>query len=470
MRLSDIISLGKHYLFLGIVFAVAFALFILLGYFVVYKKIYKGEKKITKGMLIWFIVFVCYLVVVIGATMLSRGSGYKNAKIQALFYSYKEAWNSFKAREWRNIILNILLFVPLGVLLPMGLKRFKSFWKTYLAGFLLTLGIESLQLFLKKGIFELDDILNNTIGAMIGYGCFAMIILIIALIRGKQKYIKRTILFQLPLIIVFLAFSMIFITYAKQDLGNLSISYISRLDKDKLTVNSDEKYSTSQASMAAYKIKQYSVDETHQFTEKFFNYIGDTIDESRTDIYDETAVYYSVGGYSFWMDYRGGTYSFTDFNTTFADPAIYTEPEATEEDIKSALERYEIELPDGVEFSDDGDRNYTFTANDIIINGTLYDGKLSCKYYENGKIGDIRANILRCEYYKEFDIISEEDAYKRIEDGKFNINSNSDKLNIKTGQVTIQYRTDTKGYYQPIYIFEANVNEESTKISIPAIE
>lgn len=470
MRISDIISLGKQYLFLGIVFAVILTLCILLGYLVGYKKIFKGEKKITKGMLIWFIIFVCYLVVVIGATMLSRGSWYENTKIQPLFYSYIEAWNNFEPREWRNIILNMLLFVPLGFLLPMGIKRFRVFWKIYFVGFLLTLGIETLQLLLKRGVFELDDILNNTIGATIGYGCFALITLIISLIKGKQKYVKRTIIFQLPLFIVIVSFAMIFITYAKQDLGNLSFAYITKVDEENLTVDSDEKYSTSQESLAVYKTKQYSREETYPFAEKFFNSIGDTIDKSRTDLYDETAVYYSVGGYSFWMDYRDGTYSFTDFDTIYAEPIINTESDATEEDIKSALEQYGIELPDGVDFSNDGDGKYTFTANEIITNGTMYDGTFSCQYYENGKMGSISGDILQCEYYKRFDIISEEDAYKMIEEGKFNIYSNSDKLNIKIGQVTIQYMTDTKGYYQPIYVFGADVNGDNTEINIPAIE
>lgn len=35
-------------------------------------------------------------------------------------------------------------------------------------GFFVTLSVESLQFFLHKGMFELDDIFNNTIGILIG--------------------------------------------------------------------------------------------------------------------------------------------------------------------------------------------------------------------------------------------------------------------------------------------------------------
>lgn len=337
-------------------------------------------------------------------------------------------------------------------------------------GFLLTLGLETLQLLLKRGVFELDDILNNMIGAMIGYSCFAMIILIVSLLKGKQKDVKRTLALQMPLIIMIASFTTIFATYANQELGNLSIAYIKKVDADNLTVDSDEKYNTNQESLTVYKTKQYSQEETYQFAKKFFDSIGDTIDESRTDLYDETAIYYSVGGDSFWMDYLGGTYSFTDYDTIFADPVINTESDATEEVITCALEQYGIELPEGLDFSNDTDGKYTFTANKININGTMYDGTLSCEYYENEKIGSIRGNILQCEYYKDFNVISEAEAYKTIEEGKFNITSKIDDLSIKTGQVAIQYIADSKGYYQPVYIFEADINGESTEIYIPAIE
>jgi glycopeptide antibiotics resistance protein len=199
-----------------------------MAYIVIYKKILHGEKTITKGMLLWLIVFVCYLFVVAGATLLDRGGFWENGKIQPLFYSYKEAWNSFELVDWRNNILNILLFVPLGFLLPLGMKFFRKFWKTYLAGFLLTTLIETLQILLRRGIFELDDIFNNTVGAMIGYGCFALAMLIVSIIKRKPKSIRETLALQLPFLLVLASFVTLFIIYSNQELGNMSISYISK--------------------------------------------------------------------------------------------------------------------------------------------------------------------------------------------------------------------------------------------------
>ena len=67
---------------------------------------------------------------------------------------------SFSKAAWRNIILNICMFIPLGFLLPF-LDKFKIWWKNYLVGLATTLIIELLQLVTHRGIFEIDDIINN---------------------------------------------------------------------------------------------------------------------------------------------------------------------------------------------------------------------------------------------------------------------------------------------------------------------
>ena len=63
---------------------------------------------------------------------------------------------------WWDIVLNILLFIPLGFLT--GRKG----WKAILYGFLLSAFIELIQYIAVLGYCEADDVLNNTIGAAIG--------------------------------------------------------------------------------------------------------------------------------------------------------------------------------------------------------------------------------------------------------------------------------------------------------------
>lgn len=65
---------------------------------------------------------------------------------------------------------NLIWFVPLGLLLPIiGLKR-KT---TFALGFLLSLLIEILQYLFAIGVTELDDLILNTLGCLIGIGVYS---------------------------------------------------------------------------------------------------------------------------------------------------------------------------------------------------------------------------------------------------------------------------------------------------------
>ena len=69
-----------------------------------------------------------------------------------------------------EILLNILLFVPLGFLVPERFERMRCFWKILLIGCLFSFSIELAQLLLHMGCFDTSDIVHNTLGAIFGYG------------------------------------------------------------------------------------------------------------------------------------------------------------------------------------------------------------------------------------------------------------------------------------------------------------
>lgn len=63
--------------------------------------------------------------------------------------------------------LNILMFVPFGYLLPQF--RRLSWRRVVLSGFLFSLLIETSQLIFRFGVFQTDDLIDNTLGAGLGY-------------------------------------------------------------------------------------------------------------------------------------------------------------------------------------------------------------------------------------------------------------------------------------------------------------
>ena len=73
----------------------------------------------------------------------------------------------------KNTVLNVALFIPLGVLLPFLWKRYNILKSTVLFGFILSLSIELLQIFTYRAT-DINDIIANTLGAVLGYFLFRM--------------------------------------------------------------------------------------------------------------------------------------------------------------------------------------------------------------------------------------------------------------------------------------------------------
>ena len=81
-----------------------------------------------------------------------------------MYIDYSYVLNSFE-----NLAGNVVVFIPFGMLLPSIWNRFRNFADTLLAGFLFSLGIEMFQLYSAFGEFDVDDILLNCVGVIIGY-------------------------------------------------------------------------------------------------------------------------------------------------------------------------------------------------------------------------------------------------------------------------------------------------------------
>ena len=68
----------------------------------------------------------------------------------------------------KNTILNIVLFMPLGFLVPVIWKNYRSVKIMVLMGFVVSVTIEILQIFAFR-LTDIDDLITNTTGTVIGY-------------------------------------------------------------------------------------------------------------------------------------------------------------------------------------------------------------------------------------------------------------------------------------------------------------
>lgn len=75
----------------------------------------------------------------------------------------------------KNVLGNVILFIPMGLLSPLLFFRGRFFLLTLLLGFILSLFIETAQYLFAARIFDIDDILLNVTGALIGRLFFSMV-------------------------------------------------------------------------------------------------------------------------------------------------------------------------------------------------------------------------------------------------------------------------------------------------------
>ncbi len=82
-----------------------------------------------------------------------------------------ESWGMGVKQQISQCVGNILMFVPLGFVLPIAVKKTRNFATTTFCLMGFSLGIEFIQYFIGR-ISDIDDLLLNTLGGMIGYALF----------------------------------------------------------------------------------------------------------------------------------------------------------------------------------------------------------------------------------------------------------------------------------------------------------
>lgn len=84
------------------------------------------------------------------------------------FWIYREQLGM--AAVMTNLVGNVVCFMPFGFFLPNMYQVFRRHgFLVILSGFFLTCGVELLQLYTRVGAFDVDDILLNTCGTILGY-------------------------------------------------------------------------------------------------------------------------------------------------------------------------------------------------------------------------------------------------------------------------------------------------------------
>lgn len=461
MRLQEIIDIIKGNLILGIAGVITLGIILWIGYFSIYKKGLGGKKTFSKKQLVVGALFTCYIFMVMGVTFLGRGAHYESHFNFHFLSSYIEAWNNFGTRGWQFIIFNILMFVPLGILLPFVHKHFHKFKWTMGVGLLFTLFIECLQAATGFGIFDLDDLFNNLLGTLIGFGIVKGSL---SLRKGQEMRFRKAAGYFSPLFIIVVLFVGIFTVYHFQEFGNLSIAPVYRVNMNEVKTTLNIELSKDE-SLPIYKATTFAKDFAREFAMDFLKKMK--IDESDVEVitYDESAVY-KIGKYNLSLNYVDGSYSFTDFSR-FDEGA---EPlEANEDFLRNNLKQFGITVPDGATFKKRDDGSYEWSVDNKINGDQLINGGLSCMAYKDGTIKDINNHIITYKKVRNVPVKSEMEAYQELLDGKFHMFLKDKIETIEIHAIELEYDLDSKGFYQPVYFFDCKINGSEYPIFIPAM-
>ena len=168
MWLTDMEGIAQAVLRTALIGGAAGGLIYLIFWFCIRKK---EQLPLRIHLLRWL--FSAYLVSLVLLTLVPSGH---EADINLIpFRSLAFAVESGFETAQNLLLLNILLFVPLGVFLPLVFKKAEKIAKTVLICFGASLAIELLQLIFPLGrAFDVDDLILNTFGGALGYALYAV--------------------------------------------------------------------------------------------------------------------------------------------------------------------------------------------------------------------------------------------------------------------------------------------------------
>lgn len=141
--------------------------------------------------------FVVYMACLVYFLLLSDGfgriEGYSGYRYNVV--PFQEIMRFIRYRDYIdfmsvviNLLGNVVAFMPFGALIRWVVDRKMHWYQAMGYTFLFSLSVELLQLVAKVGVFDVDDLILNTLGGLIGFWGYYILLLIN---RRKERYDER---------------------------------------------------------------------------------------------------------------------------------------------------------------------------------------------------------------------------------------------------------------------------------------
>lgn len=112
--------------------------------------------------------FTSYLIMLFIITIFEREPGSRTG----ISFKFFDTLGGPRANAY--VIENVLLFIPFGIFIPLKWKQLRNPFVCSILGFCLSCIIEMIQLITERGHLQIDDIVTNTLGTLIGALIFRM--------------------------------------------------------------------------------------------------------------------------------------------------------------------------------------------------------------------------------------------------------------------------------------------------------
>lgn len=292
------------------------------------------------------------------------------------------------------------MFIPFGILFPLLHPRFqKAVWTIGVAA-LFTLSIESVQLITGYGNFVVDDLFNNLLGAIVGYG------IVMGFITIKERAIKQSVSYFSPLLLVIILFGGMYGYYHLKEFGNLSIVPAHKVDMRQATVTSDVKFDDSSATVPIYQAPSYTKRAADKFAKDLFDNIQADVSDMDDLSYADEGVYrtHGDGSYDLWVRFLDGSYRFTDFS--ILDEGIELK-DTNEDTLKENISIFDINIPQEAKFQRVDTGVYEWKVDKKVRGNQLIDGFLTVNYYNDHTVKEIENRLITYDKIRDVQIKSE---------------------------------------------------------------
>lgn len=138
------------------------------------------KKAIRVTGVVLFILYLCALTYFLffsekyGRTITDREYRYNLVPFLEIkrFWTYRDVLGP--AAVATNLLGNVIAFFPFGSILPVISRRTRGFFRIMFFSFEFSFVVECIQLVTRVGTFDVDDMILNTLGGVIGYLIFVV--------------------------------------------------------------------------------------------------------------------------------------------------------------------------------------------------------------------------------------------------------------------------------------------------------